>query len=91
MACDQCTMDHNGNKLNGFSFTFCVIHGTDYVTFRSHFMDTCFTMDVLNICTFYVCVMCYVIFIQKTTTTTTTTTTIFFSLAGIEDNHKILH
>ena len=56
MSCDRCTMDHNGNKLNDFSFTFYVIHGTDSVTFCSHFMDICFT--------FYVCVMCYVIFIK---------------------------
>ena len=43
MSCDQCTMDHNGNKLNDCSFTFCVIHGTDYVVFCSHFIDICFT------------------------------------------------
>ena len=43
MSCDQSKMDHNGNKLNEFSFTFCVIHGSDYMTFCFHFMDLCFT------------------------------------------------
>ena len=64
MSCDQCTMDHNGNELNDLSFTFCVIHGTDYVTFCFLFYGHMFYMYVLNICAFYVCLMCYVIFIK---------------------------
>ena len=53
MSCDQCTMDHNGNKLNDCSFTFCVIHGTDYMTFCSHFMAY-----VLHVCFKHLCILC---------------------------------
>ena len=55
MSCNQFTMDLNGNKLNDLSFTFCVVHGTDYMTFCLHFIDKCFNMyTVLNIMFVYV-------------------------------------
>ena len=57
MSCDQSTMDHNVNELNEFSLAFCLIRGSDYMIFCMHFIWT------LNICAFYVYVMCYVIFI----------------------------
>ena len=59
MSCDQSTMDHNGNKLNEFLFTFCVIHGSDYMTFCVHFMNLCFTCMFKYLCIVCVCNVLY--------------------------------
>ena len=48
--------------LNDLYLLFCVIPGTDYVTFCSHFMYMCFM--IFNICAYYVCFMFYVFFIK---------------------------
>ena len=58
MSCNQCTMDHNGNKLNDFSFTFCVIHGADNVTFCLHFMGMFYMTGLYDVLTFvhFMCV-----------------------------------
>ena len=69
MSCDQFIKDHNGNKLNIFSFTFCVICGTDYMAFCLHLWTYVSHEQCLNICccffAFNVCFMCYVIFLSN--------------------------